>query len=287
MKTILAALAGGLFGGGVAIGVVAAGLIPTSDSAKTGRVAPAEPADAGVVASADDTNDAAISKLQSEIDRMRIAADRAPKPVDENAIHKMVEAELRKQGAGASKPADAPAQPAREGPAKEVSKDEQFVRDVYAKMEAEKVEQRRLDRQAARVAQLEETKKSIVDSVPKFLENQSQRLKLEATQVASLTPALTTYLQQRAEIRSEQQSLRIDGKDSENAAYDEKTKQLEASTLNVLKGIVTEETAQSLLRSSRFLNQGGGQMPTRGAPAPGDGGNNGGNNQRQPRRNGN
>jgi hypothetical protein len=228
--------------------------------------------------------EAEIAKLRGEIDGLKVV--RPASGMSDADVKKLVKSELYKAAKSApvaTKPVDGEIKTA-EPP---VAPTEQAVREVLAKIDEEKAEQARLNRQATRVANLERTKTFITEGVPTFLKGQTQRLQLTESQISSLTPVLTTYLHQRADVRSEQQADRIDGEEVDNAATDEKLKQLRDSTLTVVSGIVSAETAEALLNSALRLGGGGA---TRGGDGAAPGGRNpggdGGNNPRQ-RRGGN
>jgi len=263
MKTIVAAIAAGLLGGGAAIGAISMGFVSVPNTTASTR------APVVVEQAAEDKEDSEalkieVAQLKSELASLRATQNRG---LSEQEIRNLVKAEAERLSTAAPVALKASPDGSASEPVVAAAPAEVQIRDVIAKVEAERVEQRRLDRQAERIRQLTETKESITTNVPTFLNNQQQRLRLDDTQITSLTPALTSYLHQRAENRSEVQSLRIDGKEVDNAAVVEKNRQLEAATLSVLTGIVAQETAESLLRSAQRLGGGGMRGGDGSAPA--------------------
>ncbi|MBE7492756.1 MAG: hypothetical protein HS108_13510 [Planctomycetes bacterium] len=270
MKTLLTAIAAALLGGGAAVGAVASGLVPVPAPETTARRAPAAPAaEPAAQPGADHT--AELNDLKSRIRELELAATRATPatPNKELAALRAELDELKRRPAPAAKPAETVVAP-REGPAPTEPAFEESVRAVYAKMEAERVEQRRLDRQAARVAQLEESKKRIAETTPRFVESQAQRLNLDATQVAAVSNALVAHLQARAELDSERQGMRIDDQEIDNAAFEEREKALNDAALAALTATLPKETAEQLLRTANRMSGGPGRFG-QGGPGQGNG----------------
>lgn len=276
MKTVVAVIVAGLLGGGAAIGAVAAGLVPVPAPEQAAKRAPVDPASEGPATTADHTGE--IDGLKSKIKDLEFALEQSKSTVsakDIEALKAEIDA-LKKQPVVAAKPAEAVAAP-KDGPAPAEAGFEEAVRAVSAKMEAERVEQRRLDRQAARVTELEENKKRVAENVPKFVESQAQRLNLDATQVTTVSNALVAHLQARADLASERQGLRIDDKEVDEEAFDAREAALDETALNALTAAVPKETAENLLRTANRMGAGGQVRPNRGGgmgPGQGRGGNN-------------
>jgi hypothetical protein len=168
MKTIIAAVAAGLIGGGAAIGAVAAGLVPVPQAAST-RVSTPLPEAPEPESDSGRDYEAAIAKLGSEIDGLKVV--RPASGMSDADVRKLVKSELDKAAKSApvaTKPVDGEIKTA-EPP---VAPTEQAVREVLAKIDEEKAEQARLNRQATRVANLERTKTFITEGVPTFLKGQ-------------------------------------------------------------------------------------------------------------------
>lgn len=277
MKTVVAAIVAGLIGGGAAIGAVVGGLVPIPAPEPTARLAPAEPAPEPSPHSAD--HSAEIGALKSKIKELEFAIEQGKSTVSAREMDalKAEIAELKARPAVAAKPAETVVAP-KDGPAPADAGFEDAVRAVNAKMEAERVEQRRLDRQAVRVTQLEESKKRIAENIPKFVESQAQRLNLDTTQVAAVGNTLVAHLQARADLESEKQSLRIDDREVDDAAFKAREDALNESTLNALTASLPKDAAEQLLRTANRMGNGGPARGPGGGMQPGQGGRRGGNN---------
>lgn len=275
MKTVAAVIVAGLLGGGAAIGAVSAGLVTVPSAEPTARRAPAEPAAEAATANSDQS--AEINALKSKIKDLEFAIEQGKSTVSAKEVEalKAEVAELKARPTVVAKPAETVVAP-KDGPAPADAGFEEAVRAVSAKMEAERVEQRRLDRQAARVVQLEESKKRIGENIPKFVEGQAQRLNLDATQVSTVSNALVAHLQAKADLESEKQSLRIDDKEVDDAAFDAREEALDETALNALTAAVPKETAEQLLRTANRMGGGRGPGPGGMQPRGGRGGGNGG-----------
>jgi len=280
MKTVAAVIVAGLLGGGAAIGAVAAGLVPVPTPDQTARRAPANPGPEAEATSGTDRG-AEIDGLKSKIKDLEFALEQSKPTVSEKditALKAEIEA-LKKQPVVAAKPVGDVTAP-KDGPAPADAGFEEAVRAVSAKMEAERVEQRRLDRQATRVADLEASKTRIAENIPKFVESQAQRLNLDATQITTVSTALVQHLQARAELSSERQGKRIDDQEIDEADFDAREKALDDAALVALTAAVPKETAEQLLRTANRTGGGnarpgfgqGGTTP--GGRQRGGGGNN-------------
>lgn len=276
MKTVVAAIVAGLIGGGAVIGAVVGGLVPMPAPEPAAKRAPADPAPEAAAPRSD--HSAEIDALKSKIKDLEFAIEQGKSSVSTKEIDalKAEIAELKARPAVAAKPAETVVAP-KDGPVPAEAGFEEAVRAVSAKMEAERVEQRRLDRQAARVNQLEDSKKRISENIPKFVEGQAQRLNLDSTQVSTVSNALVEHLQAKADLDSEKQSLRIDDKEVDDAAFDAREEALDETALNALTAAVPKETAEQLLRTANRMGGGrgpGGFQPGQGGPGRRGGGNN-------------
>ncbi|MBX3473560.1 MAG: hypothetical protein KF754_04190 [Planctomycetes bacterium] len=285
MKTFAAAVVAGLLGAGAAVGAVAAGWVqaPTSEPAprRASIVAESEPAGTP-------DHSAEINALRTQIKDLELALDKG-RASDNSAEIAKLKAEiegLKRQGVVAAKPAE-PVTAPQTGPAPAEPDFEAAVRAVSAKMEAERVEQRRLDRQAARITQLEESKKRIAENTPKFVESQAQRLNLDASQVTAVSTALVAHLQARAELDSERQGMRIDDREVDQADFEAREKVLNDAALNALTATLPKETAEQLLRTANRMGGGAGAGRGPGGFQPGQGGQPGGGMQPGGRQRGN
>lgn len=284
MKTLIAAIVAGLLGAGAAVGVIAGGLVPLPET--TARRAPAAPqheAEGAEAGAAHNDSGAEVARLRNEIKDMQLALDRATAA---GAAGKDAEKEIAalKADIAALKRASVAAPRSGEGTtAGEAPKPvdpafEEAVRTVNAKLDAEKQEQRRLDRQAARIADLEAGKQRIAETIPKFVQSQAQRLNLDETQVAAVSNALVAHLTARADITSERAGQRIDDVEVDDAAFDKRLEDLDATTLAALTSTLPKDAAENILRSANRM--GGGLRNTGPQPAqrnPGQGGQGRGN----------
>jgi hypothetical protein len=241
MKTVLAAVAAGLIGAGASTGLIVSGVIPVGTTInQTARVAPATEApdnenDTLALKREIETLRAEQGKLRSEIKREQPAA------VDPRVTE--LEAEVAALKRARTLPVEAP----KEGPAVETGQFDTAVRDVITRVEEERVEQRRLERQADRIKNLEAAKQRLTDSVPRTIQHLSARLNIPETSVNDVSNVLVLHAQTRAEIRSERQGQQIDRVEIDQAGYEQKLKDLDQATMTSLGTHISAETAQSAL----------------------------------------
>ncbi|MCA8912772.1 MAG: hypothetical protein KDB82_13800 [Planctomycetes bacterium] len=251
MKTFLAALAAALIGGGAAIGAVALNLVPVQKQANQVS-ADVQPLD-GEETPVPKTNadyEKQIQDLNQKIEALEVQLSKK----DDSASRAEVDA-LKAQIAKLNRPA-APAGEVTEGETAEGSPpaaapaDPQFeaaVRDVYAKIEEERVEQRRTERQAQRLEQLEQAKQRASEFIPKLVEARASALNIPEASIPDVSAALVTHAQYRAEILSEIEGKRIDGEEVDREANQKKLEELNETTIAALTSYVDEETAKNLV----------------------------------------
>lgn len=241
MKTVLAAVAAGLIGAGASTGLIVSGVIPVGTTTnQTARVTPATDTPAN-------ENDTLalkreIEMLRAEQGKLRSELDREqPAAVDPRI------SELEAEVAALKRARTAPVEAPEEGPAVETGEFDTAVRDVLTRVEEERVEQRRLERQADRIRNLEAEKQRYTESVPRTIRNLSTRLNIPETSINDVSNVLVLHAQTRAEIRSERQSQQIDRVEIDQAAFEQRLKDLDQATLTSLGTHISAESAQSAL----------------------------------------
>lgn len=251
MKTFLAALAAGIIGGGSALGVVALDVFPQQTPVRvtTACALPIEPAPAT------DSRDDEITSLKLQIAALEVRLDK-PAPADNSATVAALEKEVASLKAGRTiAPSVASASPeggetveATSAPAVTPEFDS-AVREVLTRVAAERAEERRLNQQAERLADLEEQKLSISEYVPKLVEKQAANLGIAEAVIPDVSTALVAHAQFRAEVASEIKGQRIDGLEVDETANKARFEELHASTVATLSGYVDAETAEKLVNS--------------------------------------
>ncbi len=259
MKTVLAAVAAGLIGAGASTGLIVSGVIPVgTNTTHTAKVTPAaEPADNSdnlALKREIDALRAEQGNLRSELKREQ------PGAVDPRV------SELEAEVAALKRARTAPVEAPKEGPAVQTGEFDTAVRDVITRVEEERVEQRRLERQADRIKNLETEKQRLTESVPRTIQNLSARLNIPETSVNDVSNVLVLHAQTRAEIRSERQSQQIDRIEIDQAAFEQKLKDLDQTTLTSLGTHISPESAQSALN---LINRTSRGIEGRGMPTPG------------------
>jgi len=286
MKTLIAAIVAGLLGAGAAVGAIAGGLVPLPETtAKRAPAAPQHEGDAKDGEADHSDSSAEMARLRNEIKDMQLALDRATAPGaagedadKEIATLKADIAALKKASTVGPRTVDGTT--TGEAPKPVDPGFEDAVRAVNAKLDAEKQEQRRLDRQATRVTELEASKQRISDTIPKFVESQAQRLNLDATQVTAVSNALVAHLQAKADITSERAGQRIDDVEIDEAAFDKRLEDLDATTLSTLTSTLPKDAAENMLRSANRMGGGlrnAGTQPAARGPGQGRGNRGAGN----------
>lgn len=273
MKTFLAALAAGLIGGGAAVGVIALDLIPQNKATETAKSA-APKLDEGESATAPRDYESEITELKHQIDALEI---RLTKQGSGEATATSEEVEALKGEIAALKDASKTApRPDAEGEdvvdveaSPTVTNEfDSAVREVLTRVQEENAENRRLERQAERLQQLEERKTQIAEFIPNLVNNQAANLGIEESVVPDVSAALVTHAQYRAEIASEMQGLRIDDEEVDTEAYQQKFEELNQTTVAALTTYVDQETAERLVstiaRAGRNNRDGGGRQGRNG-----------------------
>lgn len=130
------------------------------------------------------------------------------------------------------------------------------VRGIYANMEAERKEERRLDRHQKRMDRLEESKTKVAEFIPKFLAKQAKRWKMDDIQVEQASSVMVSHAQMRLDLFSEHESQKIDDIEVDSAVFKQSIKDLDAVTISSLSSIVDEKTAKLLLNSSNRVGRG-------------------------------
>lgn len=251
MKTFLAALAAGLIGGGAVIGVVALNLVPMQPKTKpvNTEIGALELSDAPAVQTSTE-HDALIRNLTEKVQSLEVQLAKKSTAVSREEYDSL-KAELAKLKSTSPTVAKSEDVETAEGPVSEVAPSdpafESAVRDVYARIEAERIEERRTERQAQRLEQLEQSKQRIAEFVPKLVESRAANLNIPETVVADVSAALVTHAQYRAEIQSEVDGQRIDGQEIDKEATQQKLDELDQTTVAALTTYVDEETATQLV----------------------------------------
>lgn len=268
MKTILAALAAGVIGAGGAIAAVALELVPLPGKAQSAQVAPVLDEEHPAAPAGD--NSAELETLRSEVRALgvKIEQSQAQKPVDNSKEIAALKAEIA--ALKSARPAPAAVEEPTEGPKAGAGEFEPAVRSVFEKIEAERREERRLERHADRIAELERTKTQISETLPRFIESQATRLNIPETAVTDVSNVLVTHLQARAESRSEREGQRIDGVEVDEEAYQKKLSDTDEATVVALSQYMDAEAAKNVVNAANRLGGGGGRGPA-GGFQPGQG----------------
>lgn len=267
MKIVLAALAAGLLGGSVAIGAVASGLIPLEDIGGK-ESAPVEFSDSDSPLEdrliALENRNADLKLRLEELGDRQMDIETKVWDLDDTAATK---AELstkadksyvdeKTKGVVAAKRATGPAPKV---PAERAEFDT-AVRDVIGVLRAEEAEQKRLDKQTKRLADLEKRKTQVAEFIPKLLAKQGEKLGIDEATQTTVSATLVQHAQFRLELASEIQEKRIDGEEVDMEAVKQRFSDLDETTLSVLSASVDEETAQKLMKSiKRAGKKGGGE----------------------------
>jgi hypothetical protein len=247
MKTLIAAIAAGLIGGGSAVGVVALDLIPqTRPTVVTSK---ADPADISTPEAApQDDRDEQIDALKRQIEALEVRLAKPAEDAEVAALRKEVD-ELKKAGITPAKPA-AQGEAVNVAPAPAVTPEfDSAVREVMTRVADERAEERRLNQQAERLSELEAQKQQIAEYVPNLVKNQAANFGIAEASIPDVSAALVGHAQMRAEIASEIRGLRIDGAEVDDEAYKAKFEELNQTTIAALSTYVDAETAEKLVNS--------------------------------------
>lgn len=269
MKTILAALAAGVIGAGGAIAAVALELVPLPGKTQSARVAPVLDSE-GEAAPAKADNAAELEALRSEVRALGVKLEQAQaqKPADNSKEIAALKAEV---SALKSRPATAAVEQPKDGPASSSGEFEPSVRAVVEKIESERREERRLERHADRIAELERTKTQLAETLPRFVESQAPRLNIPEAAVKDVSNSLVAHLQARAEIRSERDGQRIDGIEINEEEYQKKLTQADEAAIVALSQYMDSETAKNVVNAANRMGGGGGARGPGAAMQPGQG----------------
>ncbi|MCC6574868.1 MAG: hypothetical protein IT462_13900 [Planctomycetes bacterium] len=256
MKTILAAVAAGIIGGGAAaVGAVSMGLVQPPSNRARAEVA-REDAPAG-----DDKG------LKKEIDALRkqLSEESGKRAKLENELVTLGRDKADKSSLDLKADKSDLVAIKATGPAvlpdgKPVPEElNASIRAVMASMEAEKTEKDRVAKQDARVKSLEERKTRIRENVPKFMSKIAEENKLNEQQKSDIANILINHLVARSDIASEQESLRIDGKPVDKEGFKMRTDGQDSLTQTAISTLLSnEEVAKKILMAANRMSYGMG-----------------------------
>ena len=285
MKTVLAAIVAGLFGGGAVVGAVAFGVVPLESSSRDSKVKTALAAESGESALEEENarlrdkinaQSKELGELSGALKQTRNDLDDMNKRLADTAS----KADLAKLGSAAPvaarESASAPTDGAQPAPAVASPNSPEYRTAWRAEQEAyekERQEQRRLNQQAERVKQLEEQKALVAKSIPETLSGQAQRLNLNETQVKACSDALVVHAQKRLEMLSTLAEKRINDEEIDQEAVQAQFAELDAATKATLLASVDEKTADSLLQMTNRAGRNDGGRGGRAARPGGGRGN--------------
>ena len=253
MKTFLAALAAGLIGGAAAVGVIALDLIPQTPTKEVAKATEPAALDNEGESSAPRDYESEITALKHQIEALELRLEKTDAGISTSESGKIAALEAEIEALKKS-PTVVTQLEGEEGVAVESApavtpEFDEAVREVLTRVQEENAEQRRLDRQAERLVQLEEQKTRIAEFIPTLVQNQAGNLGIDEVVVPDVSAALVTHAQYRAEIASEMQGLRIDGEEVDNEAYQQKFEELNQTTIAALSSYVDQATAEQLVNS--------------------------------------
>lgn len=268
MKTILAALVAGVIGGGAVLGASAAGLIPMDGLVKRPPKHPSNVKEETTDIAANNEDSRALrneianlrkqlteeatkrGKLESEILGLNIA-------LKDKADKGLLDLKADKSDLAAVK-----------GPAAVVEVDgskisvREAVRAELVALEAEKLEKERQTKQEKRLKDLETFKVQIREGVPGLTQRFAQEAKLDDVKKAAVDNILIAHISVRADLASEREGLRIDGRPMENDTYKLRTDAQDQSTMSSLLTQVDEATAKGMLNlANRMIYRLGQESP--------------------------
>ncbi len=253
MKTILAALVAGVIGGGAVLGVSTAGLIPMDGLV---RRPPKHPSNVKEETTDIAANNEDSRTLRNEIVQLRkeLSEETVKRGKLESEILGLNIALKDKADKGLlDLKADKSDLAAVKGPAAVVEVDggkismREAVRAELVALEAEKVEKERQTRQEKRLKDLETFKAQIREGVPPLTQRFAQEAKLDDVKKAGVDNILIAHLAVRADLASEREGLRIDGRPMDNDTYKLRTDAQDQSTMSSLLTLVDEVTAKGMI----------------------------------------
>lgn len=281
MKIVLVALIASLVGGGAVVGAVASGVVPLEalagrDAGKA-KAAPTAEADLAMLQEENEGLRSSVSKQSKDIADLRAQIGTAQsdlssvnakldKKADKSAVEAKPAAAEPASTAGSStasttespRPAEAPL-PASTPEFK------QAVRAELEAVEAERKEQRRLDRQAKRLEDLEKRKAQVTEFIPKLLANQATKLNMTEQQVKDAGTVLVGHAQKRLDIMSAIEEQRINDEDVDQTLTQQQLEDLNTATKVSLMQYVDEKTADQIMNTvNRMRGDGASETPRRG-----------------------
>lgn len=255
MKTLLTAFVAALVGAGSAAGVVYSGIVeaPNDTAPLISQTVDSEDEEAS---STDHSGE--IAELKRQINALQAEATKPVETVD-SGYDASEFAALKATVTGLQSRPEIVVSKVDMGDAEKEAGSgglNSYVRDVMVEVEAEKKEDRRVDRQQKRMDRLAESKIKVAELIPQFLAKQAERMGLDETQVADASDLMVGHAQARLELLSNSESQKIDDIEVDSEVFKQSLEDLNAVTLSSLSSVVDEQTAKQLLNSSNRMGRG-------------------------------